>query len=185
MARLPYLDASDLAPEHKGLLKRNITLHRQLVHSPNGFRAFHTLSEYIRYGSKVDSRLRELAILQVGYLTRSPYEWSHHLKLGYDFGVTDGDIRALIDDTEGRPTKLDASTRTVLRAAREMTTDLRVSDATFGALRKDLDNERVVDFVMAIAFYNAVVRVLATLEIDVEPEYQQYLDRHPLPAGGP
>lgn len=96
MARLPYLTHSDLAPEHKDLLKRDITLHRQLVHSPSGFRAFHTLSEYIRYGSKVDPRLRELAILQVGYLTRSPYEWSHHIKLGYDFGVSDGDIRALI-----------------------------------------------------------------------------------------
>jgi hypothetical protein len=33
-----------------------------------------------------------------------------------------------------------------------------------------------------IAFYNAVVRVLGTLQIDVEPEYQTYLDRYPLPA---
>jgi hypothetical protein len=34
---------------------------------------------------------------------------------------------------------------------------------------------------MVIAFYNAVVRVLATLQIDVEPEYQRYLVEHPLP----
>jgi hypothetical protein len=27
-----------------------------------------------------------------------------------------------------------------------------------------------------------VVRVLATLQIDVEPDYQPYLDRFPLPA---
>jgi hypothetical protein len=27
------------------------------------------------------------------------------------------------------------------------------------------------------------VRVLASLEIDVEPEYQPYLDRWPLPKG--
>jgi alkylhydroperoxidase family enzyme len=167
MARLPYLTHSDLAPEHQDLLKRDITLHRQLVHSPNGFKAFHTLSEFIRYGSKVDPRLRELAILQVGYLTRSPYEWSHHIKLGYDFGVSDADIRGL------------------LKAAREMTNDMKISDATFAALRRDLDNERVVDLVIAIGFYNAVVRVLATLEIDVEPDYQQYLDRYPLPPDGP
>ena len=66
-----------------------------------------------------------------------------------------------------------------------MTTDMKVSDATFAALRGELDNERVVDLVIAIGFYNAVVRVLATLEIDVEPNYQQYLDRHPLPPNGP
>ena len=185
MARLPYLQKSDLSPEHQELLKRNIALHRQLVHSPNGFKAFHTLSEFIRHGSKVDPRLRELAILQVGYLTRSPYEWSHHIRLGYEFGVTDDDIRALIDDTEGRPAQLDALTQTVLKAAREMTAEMRISDTTFAALREDLDNERVVDLVMAIAFYNAVVRVLVTLEIDVEPDYQQYLEKFPLPAGGP
>ncbi len=73
----------------------------------------------------------------------------------------------------------------MLKAAREMTSDMKISDATFAALREELDNERVVDLVVAIGFYNAVVRVLATLEIDVEPNYQQYLDRYPLPPNGP
>ena len=59
-------------------------------------------AQFIRFGSKLDPRLRELAILQVGWLARSPYEWSHHVKLGHDFGVTDDDIRALIDDTAGK-----------------------------------------------------------------------------------
>jgi alkylhydroperoxidase family enzyme len=185
MARLPYLTQSDLAPEHKDLLKRDIALYRQLVHSPNGFKAFHALGHFIRYGSKLDPRLRELAILQVGYLARSPYEWSHHIQLGYEFGVSDDDIRALIADTEGRSTNLDYLTRTVLKAAREMTNDMKISDATFAALREDLDNERVVDLVITIGFYNSVVRVLATLEIDVEPSYQQYLDKYPLPTNGP
>ena len=39
----------------------------------------------------------------------------------------------------------------------------------------------MIDLTLAIAFYNAVVRLLGTLQIDVEPEYQQYLDEHPLP----
>ena len=37
------------------------------------------------------------------------------------------------------------------------------------------------DLERAIAFYNAVVRLLGTLQIDVEPEYQKYLEQHPLP----
>ena len=32
------------------------------------------LAMYIRHKSKLDARLRELAILQVGYLAKSPYE---------------------------------------------------------------------------------------------------------------
>jgi alkylhydroperoxidase family enzyme len=69
----------------------------------------------------------------------------------------------------------------VLRAAREMTNGLAMSGATFAELEKALGREQVIDLTLAIAFYNAVVRLLATLQIDVEPEYQPYLEQHPLP----
>jgi alkylhydroperoxidase family enzyme len=87
MARVPYLEPSDLAPEDQDLLKRPIWLFKALVNSPKAARAFSGLGSYIRYGSKLDPRLRELAILQVGWLARSPYEWSHHVKLGHDFAA--------------------------------------------------------------------------------------------------
>src|SRR3954449_5825783 len=181
MARVPYLDRKDVKPEHQDLLTRNINLYRALVHSPDGLRTFSALGHFIRHHSKLDPRLRELAILQVGYLARSPYEYSHHVKLGREDRGTDDDIRAINEETAGRPTKLDALSKTVLRAAREMTTDLAMSDATFAALEKALGREQVIDLTLAIAFYNAVVRLLGTLQIDVEPEYQRYLEQHPLP----
>jgi alkylhydroperoxidase family enzyme len=182
MACVPYLEVSDLAPEDQDLLKRPISLFKALVNSPKAARAFSGLGGYIRYGSKLDPRLRELAILQVGWLARSPYEWSHHVKLGYDFGVSEADVQALIDDTAGKPTGLDPLAKLVLRAAREMTTDGAMADATFASLQKELGNEQVVDLTLAIGFYNAVVRVLATLQIDVEPDYMPYLQKFPLPA---
>jgi alkylhydroperoxidase family enzyme len=182
MARVPYLEPSDLAPEDQDLLKRPIWLSKALANSPQAARAFSGLGGYIRHGSKLDPRLRELAILQVGWLARSPYEWSHHVKLGHDFGVTDADVQALIDDTAGRPTGLDALSKLVLQAAREVTADGAMADATFTALQAALGNALVVDLTLAIAFYNAVVRVLATLRIDVEPEYMPYLEKFPLPA---
>ena len=43
MARLSYLEKSDLAPEHQDLLARNINLFRAMAHSPQGARAFHGL----------------------------------------------------------------------------------------------------------------------------------------------
>lgn len=182
MARLPYRNRSEVPAEHQGLMKRDIALYRQLIHSPGALRAFQGLGGYIRFDSKIDPRLRELAILQVGYLARSAYEWSHHIKIGYDFGVTKYDIEQLIAETEGRPGKLDTTTRLVLRAAREITLDGKLGAASFEALRAAWSAEAIVDFVLSVAFYNAVVRVLASLEIDVEPEYQTYLEQFPLPA---
>lgn len=182
MARLPYLDPADLAPEDQELLKRPIALHRLMVHSPGGARAFGKLGTYIRFGSKLDPRLRELAILQVGWLARSPYEWSHHVKIGFDFGVDDADIRGLIAESAGQASELDPQARAVLRAAREMTEGLAASDESFAALRGFLNEADLTDLVLTIAFYNAVVRFLATMQIDVEPEYQPYLERYPLEA---
>ena len=181
MARVPLLQKSDLAPGDQDLLDRDITLYKVLGHSPHAARAFKALGHFIRYQSRLDPRLRELAILQVGWLARSPYEWSHHVHIGHDFGVSDDDIRALIDDTAGKPTKLGPTEKLVLKAAREITHGGAVSQATFGHLEEHLDNERLVDLVMTIAFYNAVVRFLGSMQVDVEPEYQKYLDRFPLP----
>src|SRR4029077_9330737 len=165
MARVPYFDRADLPPEHQDLLNRPINLFRALVNSPGAARGWSGIGHYIRHKSRLDPRLRELAILQVGYLARSPYEYSHHVKIGRDFGVSDADIRAMTDETEGRPTTLAPLDKAVLRAAREMTRDLAITDATFAELRAALDHERLTDLVLTIAFYNAVVRILATLQI--------------------
>jgi alkylhydroperoxidase family enzyme len=183
MARLPYLDEADLKPEDRDLLKRPINLHRMHVHSPGMARPFTALGHYIRYGSTLDPRVRELAILQVGYMTKSPYEYSHHLKIGKDFGVTEADIAALELETNGGKSDLSDIDRTVLRAAREMTSNLKASDETFAALKAHFSNEHLVDLVTIIAFYNGVVRFLATMDVDVEPgsSYDQELQKHPLP----
>jgi len=182
VARLPYLEKSALAPEHRDLMQREIALYKLLAHSPGALRAFQGLGRFIRHGSSLGPRLRELAILQVGYLARSPYEWSHHIKIGYDFGVSDADIAALIDDSEGRPAQLDRVTALVLGAARETTREGGLSEATYAALAAELSSEHLVDLIVTMAFYNAVVRVLASIAIDVEPEYRQYLERYPLPG---
>jgi alkylhydroperoxidase family enzyme len=189
MSRLPYLGPDDLAPEQRDLLARDINLARILAHSPEAARAFTRLGGFIRSKSTLDPRLRELAILQVGWMARSPYEWSHHVELGYRFGVSDADIEALIADTAGRPTALAPLDRAVLRAARELGagpaggTAEWITDATWAELDAALSPEHLVDLIVTIAFYAAVVRFLGATQMDVEESYQRHLHRHPLPAG--
>jgi len=54
MARLPYIEKSELAPENQDLLKREITLFKCMVHSPNAARAFQGLGGFIRHKSRLD-----------------------------------------------------------------------------------------------------------------------------------
>ena len=181
MARLPYLDKSDLLPEHQDLLARNLNLYRVLAHSPRAARSLNTLARFIRDGSQLDPRLRELAVLQVSYMSRSAWGFSHHVRIGREVGVSDEEIRAVAEETAGRPSKLEPLAKAVLRAAREMTLDLTVSDETFAALRQDLDNERLTDLMVTISFYNGLVRLLESMQVDVEDDYLPYLDEFPLP----
>lgn len=189
MARLPYLEADQAAPEVRDLLKRNTNLHKLLVNSPGMARAFSGLGGYIRFKSKLDPRLRELAILQVGWLERSEYEFTHHVRIGREFGVSDADIEAMIAETEGgsatgaagssTPSTLEPLARAVLRGAREMVKGLAMSDATFAEIKQHLSDEHMTDLVLTIAFYCAVVRVLATMQIDNEPHYKEVLQQYP------
>jgi alkylhydroperoxidase family enzyme len=180
MARVPIVERSDLPPSEQDAIPYPLAIFKALANSPRGARAFNVLGGYVLSGSKLDARLRELAILQVGWMAQAPYEWVHHVALAPRFGVSEADIQGLIDNTDGKPTSLDVVTRTVLRAARGMSGDGLVTDADFQFLQAALGNEQLVDLIIAVGFYCGVVRMLAALTIDVEPDYRSYLDRWPM-----
>ena len=182
MARLPYLEVDQVAPEYRDMLKRNTNLHKLLVNSPDMARAFNGVGSHIRFKSKLDPRLRELAILQVGWMERSEYEFTHHVRIGREFGVTDDDIQGLIAETEGKSSKLEPLAKAILKGAREMVRNLAMSDATFAEIKKELSEEHMTDLVLTIAYYCAVVRVLATMQIDNEPYYKEVLQQYPIPG---
>lgn len=171
MARVPYLDVG----------KDVLNIRRVLAHSTLTGPKNSALAMSIRNEGKLDPRLREMAILQVGYTSRCAYEYAHHIEIGRGFGVSDDDIRAIADDSAGRPTRLDPLTKAALKAAREMTVDCGIADDTFAVLKQHLDNERIVDLVLAVSFYNATVRVLESLKVELEPECQHLLREFPLP----
>jgi len=182
MARLPYLSVDDLSEDDRELLARDIHLNRLLAHNPSGARAFGRLGGWIRFKQDLDPRLRELAILQVGWEARSPYEWSHHVKLGLEFGCTEKDIAGIAQLDGGEPTHFGELELAVLSAAKQIASELEVDDTTWAMLTGHLPTQQVMDLVLAASFYCMVVRVLATLRIDVEDDYQPYLDRFPLPG---
>jgi alkylhydroperoxidase family enzyme len=188
VARVPYLSA-EATPDPDGALAdlpgwdaRNAL--RARAHSPRGLVA---AVEYARalQRSTLPARTRELAILQVGYSTGTAYEWAHHIEIGLDIGLAPADVEAIADETAGRPTHLPHLDALTLRAAREMTDGLEVSEATFDELRQHLDLEQLVDLVTLIGHYNGVVRALRTLDVDLEPSARPLLDRFPLGATAP
>ena len=181
MSRLQYIEVNELDPKDRDLLKLPLNLYRKLVNSPDGARAFRSLGHHIRFTSTLNPRLREMAIIQVGYLANSEYEYAHHVQMGLEeFGLSEDDIHAITSETKDQKSQLPDLDRVVLRAARDMFINLKISDQDFEFLQNELSHAHVIELILAIAFYCAVVRVLATLEIDTEPDYKEVLKKFPL-----
>ena len=179
MARIPYLEQSDIAPQDRDVLVRPFHLWQALANAPAASRQFQAMVNYIWNDCGLERRHVELAILQIGYLTRTEYEWVHHIRLSLQHGVESRDILAIGDETAGRATHLAEAERLILRAARETVQQRAVSNATFEALRAHFDHNKLTNLVLTMAFYNGVAILLQSLQIAVEDEHRHVLQQYP------
>jgi len=176
-ARIPYINREDL-PEGERVLYDNLSkergggpvgnIFRALANAPNLLRRFLGLGNELRNGTQHDPKLRELALMTVGRLTNAEYEFVHHWNISLKVGIKREQLERLADFATAAV--FDDHERAVMRYASEATTNIKVTDATFEALRGFLDNRRITELVMNVAFYNAVVRVLVPLGVELEPD---------------
>ncbi len=181
MARVPYVAPEGVSPELRHLLFSNLRM--AVANNPAALDVFFSrIGLWLGTEAPLDARLRELAIVQVAYVTANAYEFSWHVRSALRVGATDGDIDALMADTNGETTSLPALDRAVLQAARDITLELDLSDETWALLEEHLGRERLLELVLAITYYNHVVRVAAVLKLDIDEEAKLPMDRYPPPA---
>ena len=63
--------------------------------------------------------------------------------------------------------------RAVIALARESTVNVNVSDASWAAAAKHLDDQQMVELTLTIAWYNSGVRVMGLLGIELEDSYRK------------
>ena len=182
MPLVPYVDTKALPPEYQTLVARGTGTQRTIMHSLEGGRAYLEFGNWIRFKTRIDPRLREMVILQVAYVVRNEYELGHHVKLAKDFGVADSDMRAIVDETAGRPGGLSATDTLALRATRELLQARRLSDETAAELTRSFNSEIVVELVLIVGFYSFADIFLSGMRVEMEEEYRPYLARMPFPA---
>lgn len=178
MARVPYLEATDLTEDYRQYLKRPINLFKGLANSPGALKVHHAFGDWVRWDCTLDAKLREHIILLVGLIHKSPYEFSHHVQIARDnFGVSTEEIWDLIAYEDGRETtQFDEAALAALKVTTEIAKTLDVSDQTWTAAAQHFNAEHLTDIVAIASFYVYVVSFLASARIDVEPEWQIYLE---------
>lgn len=114
----------------------------------------------------LDARLREVAILRVGWRIGSVYEWSNHASLGRRMGLSDADLVAIrtADSTVLSPGDL-----LVIKVVDEVLDHIAVSPATLAAMRAQLaDDDALMELVAIAGCYRLIGSLLLTFEVPLE-----------------
>lgn len=135
-----------------------------LAHHPALAKAFLRFNVHLLTSSTLPPRIRELAILRVAHRRQSAYEWSHHVRMAKEEGVTEDQIAA-VQRGEG----LDAFDQAVITGVDELDEKSELSDHTWATLGERLNDQQRMDFVFTVGCYALLAMAFNTF--GVQPEH--------------
>jgi 4-carboxymuconolactone decarboxylase len=180
MARVKLLEKDQADPVIQEMFQKLengkspiINLYKAVGNSPKAGRNFIRLGNAVLNPDILDPKLRELAILRVGNLLQSEYEFTKHVVIGKNAGVTMDQINDLSNWKSSK--KFTDIERAVLRYTDEVTLNVKVSDGTFADLKRFFDDAAIVKLTITIGYYGMVSRILVALQVELEPGEQAFM----------
>jgi 4-carboxymuconolactone decarboxylase len=170
--RYPALNPDQLSPDQKAYVEnlqkppRNNTTalknppFKVYMRSPELANKLEAVSDYVRWGTGLEPRLTELAIMITARQWSSQWIWRGHYRAAVRGGL-DPSVGA--DIAAGRrPEKMKEDETILYNYAIEMYRDKAVSDATYGAAVKRFGEKGLIDLVATMGYYDTVAMTLIT-----------------------
>ncbi len=129
-----------------------------LLRSPELLDRVAKLGEYLRFGSPLDARVRELVICAAARHAGNQFEWTMHASLARKEGVSGEAIEAL--RTGARVRALAADEECALDFAQELLRTNGCSDATYQAALARFGEQGVVELTALVGYFTMVNWVL-------------------------
>lgn len=140
-----------------------------LARHPALAKAFLRFNVHLLTSSTLPPRIRELAILRVAHRRGCAYEWSHHVRMAKDEGITDDQIAAVRSFAGEEAGGLAEFDRVVIAGVDELEEKSQLSDETWAALGERLDDRQRMDFVFTVGCYALLAMAFNTF--GVQPEH--------------
>lgn len=175
MTRIPLIDEAQ-RPELADLVGRIksgrrgslINVYKLLLRNPALAESWFQHLNAVRWKTGLSGRLRELLIVRIGYRLGIAYIQRQHVpRLALADGVSEDECHAL--QGADVPARFAAPERAALAYADEMTEKVHVGEAAFAALAAHYNPDEILDITVLVATYNMHARVLAALDLDLEP----------------
>jgi alkylhydroperoxidase family enzyme len=171
MARIPYFDPAEaVGPRAKKAYEKlpPVNLFKMLGHSGELIDGFTRLGTQVLNFTKLDSVLREIAIIRVGVLSKAAYEVTQHERIGSRIGMSDALIAAIHEGPDAAA--FEPLQRAVMRFTDDLVRNVRASDETFEPLRAALSYQELQELVITVGYYMMICRVLETFDVELEDE---------------
>ncbi len=130
------------------------------------FKRHQVFANYIMRNSHLPPRDRELAILRIGWLNKSEYEWAHHARMGMDAGLSKEEVRRVIDGPEAAGWS--EHERALLKAVDQIKFDAQLTDEVYDRLAATYCEKQLIDLVMTVGNYNMVSTGLNIFGVQLE-----------------
>jgi 4-carboxymuconolactone decarboxylase len=169
MTGLPLPADDELSEEIRATLAQlpPLNVFRAVASVPASFRPFLELGGSLLAGKEIDARNREIAILAVARETGAAYEWAQHEQLARNVGVGESAIEAIRAQD---PAGLDADGALALRAATEISRDVRISEEALALLVERWGEPGAAELILCVSYYNMVSRFLESTGVEIEPQ---------------
>ena len=166
---LPLDESRRIASEVDILeLAADLSIFRIWLRHPALAKRLNDLLMGLLWEGKLDTRLRELVIMRLGWATGSDYEWTQHWRIALGVGVDEADLLAVRDWRASD--RFGDAERAVLAATDETVEHGAISAATWQACRTHVsdDPKVLLELVTAIGLWRMVSGVLRSLEVPLE-----------------
>lgn len=149
-------------------------IYATLVRHPKLLKRWSVFGNHILNKSTLPARDRELVILRIGWLCRSVYEFSAHVRIGKQAGLSEEEIQRVTEGPDAPGwTPFESA---LVRAADELRADAFLSDATWKQLAERYDTEQLIDLVFTAGQYMLVSMALNTLGVQPEEPWEGFPD---------
>jgi 4-carboxymuconolactone decarboxylase len=137
------------------------------VTAPEAGRRLADLGAHLRFGTSVDRRLLELAIVTVGAHWKAEFEWWAHSRMARQHGVSDAVLDAL---ARGATPSFEAGDEEVVHAvASQLVEAGRIEPATYQAAVTLLGDQGMVELVTLCGYYTLVSFTLNAFAVPLPP----------------
>jgi alkylhydroperoxidase family enzyme len=169
--RIAPLSDAQLTPEQAQALEPMrpgpvLNIFRTLANAPKALARFNQWGGYVlSRRNDLPPREREIVILRTGYLCKSGYEWTQHVRIGLREGLTEDEVQRLKAGAGAGWSEADAA---LIRAADELHEGQFIGDATWEALGRHFTDKQRMDVVFTAGQYTQVSMMLNTFGVQLD-----------------